>query len=198
MSGLRGRVATGRRIRWSVRSGRTDGGWPGRRRPRRDRLISPDRASRRPYDECPARSPPEWEDIVENYPQTARTSLNALVAVRSPTGTGKLIPWHGPPGTGKTTALRSLMRSWSRWCQPRYIADPEKFFTEPAYMTQVLTTAPVAKVGPSLRRAGQPEAVWRLLVAEDSDEYLRASARRDAGLPSGDCSTWPTASLAKA
>jgi len=128
---------------------------------------------------------PRWDDIAENYPPAARTSLHALAALTTPSGTGKLILWHGPPGTGKTTALRSLMRTWSTWCQPQYIADPEKFFAEPAYMTQVLTTAPVAKVGPSLTRAGQPEAIWRLIVAEDSDEYLRASARRDAGAALG-------------
>lgn len=44
---------------------------------------------------------------------------------------------------------------------------------------------PVARVGPSLTRAGEPEAIWRLVVAEDSDEYLRASARRDAGAALG-------------
>lgn len=77
------------------------------------------------------------------------------------------------------------MRSWSPWCQPQYVADPEKFFSEPAYMTEVLTTPPTAAAGPSLSSAGQPEAMWRLIVAEDSDEYLRATARRDAGAALG-------------
>lgn len=79
---------------------------------------------------------PRWAAIAENYPPAARTSLHALAALTRQAGTGKLILWHGPPGTGKTTALRSLMRTWSTWCQPQYISDPEKFFAEPGYMTQ--------------------------------------------------------------
>ncbi|MGH9181179.1 MAG: DUF5925 domain-containing protein, partial [Acidimicrobiales bacterium] len=39
--------------------------------------------------------------------------------------------------------------------------------------------------GPSLRKPAEPEALWRLIVAEDCDEYLRASARRDAGAALG-------------
>lgn len=128
---------------------------------------------------------PRWGDIAKNYPAGARRALDELTAMQQPSGGGKLILWHGPPGTGKTTALRALMRAWSAWCRPQYIADPEKFFAEPAYMTQVLTTAPVARIGPSLTTAGKPEAIWRLVVAEDSDEYLRASARRDAGAALG-------------
>lgn len=128
---------------------------------------------------------PLWEDISTNYPPSARQSVDALAKLVRPVGAGKLVLWHGPPGTGKTTALRALMRRWASWCQPQYIADPEVFFAEPGYMTHVLTTAPVARVGPSLTRPGQPEALWRLIVAEDSDEYLRATARRDAGAALG-------------
>lgn len=128
---------------------------------------------------------PLWDGIARNYSSATRAALQHLVALRRPVATGKLVLWHGPPGTGKTTALRALMRTWEPWCQAQYIADPERFFGEPAYMTQVLATAPVARVGPSLHRPGQPEAVWRLLIAEDSDEYLRASARRDAGAALG-------------
>jgi len=128
---------------------------------------------------------PTWCAIEQNYPSASRPAIDRLIHLVRPMGTGKLILWHGPPGTGKTTALRALMRTWGPWCQPQYIVDPEQFFGKPAYMTQVLTTAPTPTVGPRLDRAGQPEAIWRLVIAEDSDEYLRASARRDAGAALG-------------
>jgi hypothetical protein len=52
-------------------------------------------------------------------------------------------------------------------------------------MSEVLTTACDASVGPTLERAGKPESICRLVIAEDTDEYLRASARRDAGAALG-------------
>lgn len=128
---------------------------------------------------------PRWIDTRQNYPEAVRTTLDAVLALERPMGTGKLLLWHGPPGTGKTTALRALMRCWSTWCQPQYIADPERFFGEPMYMTQVLATAPLAEVGPTLTRVAEPEAIWRLVVAEDVDEILRANARRDASAALG-------------
>ena len=128
---------------------------------------------------------PSWDDIAANYPASARHALEQLFGIIRPAGTGKLVLWHGPPGTGKTTALRALMRAWEPWCQPQYIADPERFFGDPSYMTYVLSTAPDESAGPSLDRAGTPDSMWRLIIAEDSDEYLRATARRDAGAALG-------------
>ena len=52
---------------------------------------------------------------------------------------GRLILWHGEPGTGKTYALRALGWEWRSWCDLHYITDPETFFgSSPAYMLDVL------------------------------------------------------------
>lgn len=124
---------------------------------------------------------PDWPSIQANYPGAARQDLSELMAVARPIDGGKLILWHGEPGTGKTTALRALMREWVPWCASQYIADPERFFADPGYLSEVLTRPNASVAGPTFSTAGEPDAQWRLVVAEDSDEYLRASARRDAG-----------------
>lgn len=124
---------------------------------------------------------PTWNEIARNYPTSVRDELERLLKVERPAKAGKLILWHGAPGTGKTTALRALLREWEPWCAGQYISDPEQFFGHPGYIGEVLTRSPTPKHGPTLTRAGEPESLWRLLVAEDTDEYLRASARRDAG-----------------
>lgn len=82
---------------------------------------------------------PSWEEIEENYEQSARASLARLMSGELPWRGGQLILWHGETGTGKTTALRALAREWSAWCEPHYITDPEKFFGEQSdYMLSVM------------------------------------------------------------
>lgn len=124
---------------------------------------------------------PAWEEVARNYPFSVREQLGLLTAVHRPAGTGKLILFHGGPGTGKTTALRALLRTWEPWCAGHFVSDPERLFCDPGYIADVLTRAPSGQYGGPPPDAGGPDAMWRLIIAEDSDEYLRASARHDAG-----------------
>lgn len=124
---------------------------------------------------------PRWAEVARNYPKTVRAEIEELLAIERPETTGKLILWHGEPGTGKTTALRALLREWEPWCAGQYIADAERLFSNPGYISEVLTAAPSKRQAPTVDKRGEPDAMWRLIIAEDSDEYLRASARRDAG-----------------
>ncbi len=45
-----------------------------------------------------------WSGIARNYPGHTRTQLGRLMAAPAPEGTGRLLLWHGEPGTGKTAA----------------------------------------------------------------------------------------------
>lgn len=126
-----------------------------------------------------------WAAIEVNYPSRVRAELAAIVDLEPPPEGGRLILWHGAPGTGKTTAIRALLRAWEPWCAGQYVADPERLFADPAYLTEVATRAVAPRFGPTLWRAGQPAAMWSLLIAEDCDEFLRASARMDAGAALG-------------
>lgn len=129
---------------------------------------------------------PAWSEIARNYPLEVRAGLERLMQMpTAPTDAGRLILWHGKPGTGKTTALRSLARTWNPWCAVQYISDPERLFNDGEYLTQVLNKDARRVKGPTVTSAAKPDETWKLIVAEDTDEYLRSSAKQEAGAALG-------------
>ena len=67
-------------------------------------------------DVCAATVPaPDSSEIDANYSGPTALDVGQLMAARAPAA-GRLILWHGEPGTGKTHALRALSRAWSGWC----------------------------------------------------------------------------------
>jgi hypothetical protein len=109
---------------------------------------------------------PTWEEVGRNYTSEASGSLGELMKMEKPENSGKIILWHGAPGTGKTSAIRTLMREWKSWCNFHYVSDPEDMFKNPSYLMTVSTS---------------DDNAWRLVIAEDCDGLLRPDARNDTG-----------------
>jgi hypothetical protein len=114
-------------------------------------------------------SAPAWAEIRDNYVAAVVDELDRLCAYR-PDGQGQLLLWRGAPGTGKTHAVRALIRAWSAWCRPVYVTDPEQLFGgSQDYMLDLVV--------------GQEDAErpWQLLIVEDAGELIAIDARETSG-----------------
>ncbi|MEU6037170.1 DUF5925 domain-containing protein [Actinomadura sp. NPDC047616] len=111
-----------------------------------------------------------WADIRGNYTARVARELDRVMGLGRDEAHGRLLLLHGPPGTGKTTALRALARAWSSWCQADCVLDPEALFGTPSYLMRV-----------TIGDDDDDEGRWRLLILEDCDELIRGEAKQSTG-----------------
>lgn len=116
---------------------------------------------------------PAWGAIRRNYTGAVAAAFDRLVALTPETVTGRLLLLHGPPGTGKTTALRCLADAWRDWCGVECVLDPERLLREPGYLIEVAMGVDTDD--------GDAAGRWRLVILEDCDELVRAGAKDGVG-----------------
>jgi hypothetical protein len=118
-------------------------------------------------------SAPTWSDGARNYPIATRRMLEPLMTgLPAVLSRGRLILWHGLPGTGKTSALRTLARENGKEILLEYVLDPDTFFgNDTGYFVSVLFNDDDEV----------EEGKTRMLVLEDCDDLLVADAKHQGG-----------------
>jgi len=131
---------------------------------------------------------PTWAEISGNYLGDVQKEISSLMTVEKPEETGKVMLWHGFPGTGKTYAVRALLQAWKAGYRPSVIVDPEIFFSNSGYLYDVLLDE-----RPDYQRLDEDDdeddeddegkspkkGMGKLLVMEDMPDLLLKESRND-------------------
>jgi hypothetical protein len=113
-------------------------------------------------------SAPRWADVHTNYPSGVASRLEAITSFQAFDAIEGIGVWHGPSGTGKTTAIRTIAREWESWCDVHCVVDADAFFNDTSYMMNVLLD-------------GHDDERPRLVVLEDAGELVTVDARVETG-----------------
>lgn len=111
-----------------------------------------------------------WTNVERNYSTGLRPQLEAMCGMKTQPRGGRMMVFHGPPGTGKSSFLQTLATEWATWCDCHYVVDPDMMFQEANYLTRVM-----------LDEAYSDREKWRLVIIEDGDEFISKQAKTRTG-----------------
>ncbi|MEI8405064.1 MAG: DUF5925 domain-containing protein [Actinomycetes bacterium] len=110
-----------------------------------------------------------WDEVADNYTAATRAQLADLMDVAPVDGelrAGRIVLITGPPGVGKTNVIKTLARAWSSWCVFESVQYPERVFSDPVHLDEILqASAPAASSDGDTR-------TFRALVLEDIDHFV--------------------------
>lgn len=135
---------------------------------------------------------PSIKEISGNYPDKVAKIVKDLGDLPKPDDLGKILIFHGPPGSGKTHAVRALAREWANYLDStvEIVVDPELMLNSPKYIRGILLNGdkPLEarrvinkRKGKKTKKLGKNESPLRLIVIEDSAELFSDNCRGTPG-----------------
>lgn len=122
---------------------------------------------------------PSWEEIAGNYSGSAADPFGRMrQAILDGSVSGKLAIMDGPPGTGKTYAIRSLLRALKDKYKPIFITDPDVFFVTPSYYYELISDVEDERPDED---GSRPTNL--LIIMEDAVNALLSENRNAGGAP---------------
>lgn len=127
---------------------------------------------------------PKWDEIKNNYPAECQSELSRTMKMKQPWKDGRLMIWHGDPGSGKTFAIRSLLMAWRDQFNFVIVADPEKLMASPSYYYEVASAPNMNSVPGAQSQDDDDEDPARskkkrlLFIIEDSGDLISTGSRQ--------------------
>lgn len=110
-----------------------------------------------------------WQSVRPLYPPDVQAALDTLVPHRgSADDSRRLLLWHGEPGTGKTTAVRSLLDAWREWAEGVVVSDPQRLLSSGKYLRRTVLDR-------------DDEDLWQVVVLEDAESLLHKGGDSQLG-----------------
>lgn len=118
---------------------------------------------------------PALEGLEGNYDPELFAHLGELADMDDPWEHGRLLLWNGPPGTGKTFAIRALARAWAqKGASVEVVLDAEEMFKSSQYLYEVmLSELPQREqMKTELVDQGGARPAGRLIIVEDGEQLF--------------------------